>query len=153
MDVRIVDFAEIRVAVLEHRGSPALEHESVRRLVAWRIENRMTPDKHRTFGVHYNDPRTTPPEQYRADFCIEVGDPIAPNPYGIVNKIIPAGRCAVVRHLGSRDEITAAPWLYEQWLPRSGETLRDFPLFFHYVNVGPDVQQQNMITDVYLPLQ
>lgn len=35
----------------------------------------------------------------------------------------------------------------------SGEALRDFPIFFHYVNVGLHVQEHDMITDVYLPLR
>jgi len=153
MEVRIVDFPETPIAVIEHRGPPALEHDSVRKLVSWRIENRMMPDKHRTFGVHYDDPRATQPEKYRVDFCIEVDHPVVPNNHGVINKIIPAGRCAVARHFGSRDEVTAASWLYEQWLPRSGEALRDFPIFFHYVNVGPGVEQKDMITDVYLPLR
>jgi len=43
--------------------------------------------------------------------------------------------------------------LFTEWLPASGETLGDFPLFFHYVNVGPDVAEHEMITDVYLPLR
>jgi AraC family transcriptional regulator len=30
---------------------------------------------------------------------------------------------------------------------------RDFPIFFHYGNVGPDVKEAEMITDVYLPLK
>jgi AraC family transcriptional regulator len=57
-----------------------------------------------------------------------------------------------VRHLGSRENVSAAVYLYEVWLPNSGETLRDFPIFFHYVNVGPQIQEREMITDVYLPL-
>lgn len=47
----------------------------------------------------------------------------------------------------------AAVYLYKTWLPASAERLRDFPIFFHYVNVGPDVREEDMITDVYLPLQ
>jgi len=31
--------------------------------------------------------------------------------------------------------------------------LRDFPIFFHYVNIGPRVKEREMITDVYLPLR
>ena len=71
----------------------------------------------------------------------------------MVSKIIPGGRCALARHLGSREHVTAAEYLYRVWLPASGEALRDFPIFFHYVNVGPDVQEHEMITDVYLPLR
>ena len=47
----------------------------------------------------------------------------------------------------------AAHYLYDEWLPRSGEKMAALPLLFHYVNVGPDVKAHEAITDVYLPLQ
>ena len=76
------------------------------------------------------------------------------NAYGIENKIIPERRCARARDIGSRSNNNkAAVYLYDQWLPQSGESLGDFPIFFHYVNVGPNVQEDEMITDVYLPLK
>jgi len=153
VDVRIVDFPETTVAALEHRGAPHLEYETTRKFIEWRLANRLPPDRHRTYGIHYNDPRTTADADYRMDICVSMDRPIAPNPQGVVNKIIPAGRCAVARHIGSREHISAAAYLYEVWLPASGEALRDFPIFFHYVNVGPTVEEHEMITDVYLPLR
>jgi AraC family transcriptional regulator len=153
MNVQIVDFPETKVAVLEHRGAPQLEYETVRKLIEWRLANRLRPDRHRSYGIHYNDPRTTPPADYRVDLCISVESDVPSNPQGVVNKSIPGGRCAVARHLGSRQNVSAASWLYEAWFPGSGETLRDFPLFFHYVNVGPQMKECEMITDVYLPLR
>lgn len=152
MDVRIVDFPETRVGAVEHRGPPEREHETARRLIAWRIEQRLSPDRHATYGVHYTDPRTTPPAEHRVDLCVAVDAAVAPNPYGVVAKTIPGGRCAVVRHLGSRGDVSSAAYLHEVWLPSSGEALGDFPMFFHYVNVGPNVRPHEMITDVYLPL-
>ena len=153
MDVRIVDFPATRVAALEHRGPPDQEHETVRRFVAWRIANRLSPDRHRSYGLHYADPRTTAPSDYRMDVCVSVDSPVAANVDGVIDKVIPAGRCAVARHLGSRDDVRAAAYLTETWLPASGETLRDFPLIFHYVNVGPLIAEHDMITDVYLPIE
>jgi AraC family transcriptional regulator len=153
MNVQIVEFPETKVAVVEHRGSPATENETVRKLVEWRLANRVPPERHRTFGIHYDDPRTTPPDKYRVDFCVSFEQDVAPNPQGVVSKTIPPGRCAMVRHLGSRENISSAAYLYEEWFPKSGEALRDFPVFFHYVNVGPNVQEHEMITDVYLPLR
>lgn len=47
----------------------------------------------------------------------------------------------------------AARFLYEEWLPGSGETMADFPLIFHYVNVGPNVKGSDAVTDVYMPLR
>ena len=153
MNVQIVHFAETKVAIVEHRGPPHLEHETVRRLIEWRIANRMHPDRHRTYGIHYNDPRAAPPADYRADFGISVESDIPSNPQGVVNKTIPGGRCAVARRFGSRENVSAAVYLYEVWFPESGEALGDFPIFFHYVNVGPTVQDHEMITDVYPPLR
>ncbi|MGZ5580649.1 MAG: AraC family transcriptional regulator [Methylobacter sp.] len=153
VDIQIITFPETKVAAVEHRGPPSREHDTVRKLIEWRLEHRMLPERHRSYGIHYNDPRTTPAEDYRADFCISVEHDIAPNPQGVINKTIPGGRCAVARHLGSRENVTAADYLYRVWLPNSGETLRDFLIFFHYVNVGPNVLEHEMITDVYLPLR
>jgi len=153
VDVRIVNFPETKVAAIEHRGPQHLEYESIQKLIEWRRANRMSPDRHRTYGVYHSDPRTTPPNEYRFDICLAVPREIPPNPQGVVNKRIPGGRCAVARHVGSRENVTAGLYLYETWLPGSGETLRDFPVFFHYVNVGPGVEPRDMITDVYLPIQ
>lgn len=71
-----------------------------------------------------------------------------------MEKVIPAGRCAVARHIGSTDAIGATVHaLYASWLPQSGEQLRDFPCFFHYIERMPDVAEHEQVTDVYLPLR
>ncbi len=152
MEVSIVQFPETPVAVVEHRGSPALEHESVLKMIAWRKENRLPPEHHRSYGIHYNNPQEVNQSDYRVDLGTNYEGEVSENSYGVVAKLIPACRCALARHLGSRANVTAAAYLYECWLPNSGETLGEFPIFFHYVNVGPEVKEADMITDVYLPL-
>lgn len=154
MDVQIVKFPETKVAAIEHLGSPALEHDTARKLITWKLENRLLdPLQYRSYGVHYTDPRTTPAHEHRVDFCLSIEDDVDPNPYGIINKVIPRSRCAHARDIGSRSNNKAAVFLYEKWLPQSGESLGDFPMFFHYVNVGRNVREEEMITDVYLPLK
>jgi len=95
---------------------------------------------------------TTPPDEYQVDLYISVEHDIRSNPQGIINKVIPSGRCVITRHIGSRESIHVATSLYEEWFPESGEKLWDYPIFFHCINVGPNVQKHEMITDVYLPL-
>ena len=154
MDVEIVLFPETRVAAIEHIGSPALEHATARKLLAWKLENRLLdPLKHRSYGVHYTNPPTAPTSEHHVDFCLSIEADVAPNAYGIINKVIPGGRCARARDIGSRFNNKAAVYLYEEWLPKSGESPGDSPIFFHYVNVGPNVREEEMITDVYLPLE
>ncbi len=153
MDVEIIEFPETEVAVVEHRGPPALEHETARKLIAWKVEHGLfDPAKHRNYGVHYTDPRTTPPSDHRVDFCLSIQGEVGPNQYGVIKKVIPGNRCARARDIGSRADNKAARYLFEAWLPRSGETPGAFPMFFHYINVGPNVREEEMITDVYLPL-
>ena len=153
MEVRIVEFPATQVAVAEHRGPPELEYETSKKLIEWRINHRLSTANHRTYGVHYTDPQSVAPPEHCVDFCVTYDQPVQPNPQGVISKIIPANRCAVARHLGSRRFNSAAVYLYREWLPRSGERLGNYPIFFHYVNVGPGVREDEMITDVYLPLE
>ena len=154
MDVQIVKFPETKVAAIEHLGSPALEHDTAKKLIAWKLEYRlMDPMKYRSYGVHYTDPRTTPAHEHRVDFCLSIEADVGQNPYGIINKVIPRCRCAHARDIGSRSNNKAAVYLFEKWLPQSGESLGEFPMFFHYVNVEPNVREEEMITDVYLLLK
>lgn len=155
MDVKIVDFTETKVAILAHRGDPALLNDSVLRFIEWRKQSGLSPKQtHRTFGVAYDDPDTTDPQQFRFDICGEVSDNVPENPQGVVDGIIPGGRCAVSRHFGSLERIGDSIYpMYREWLPASGEELRDFPLFFHYLNLVPDVAEHELITDIYVPLK
>ncbi len=150
MDVEIVTFAKTPIAALEHRGPERLVYETTRKFIGWRQRLGVSPQSGDTFGLHYSEAE---PEQYRFDISVSYKGDIAPNPEGVVAKIIPEGRCAKLRHFGSREYIAGADFLYREWLPASGEELRDFPFFFHYVNVGPDVRDSDMVTDLYLPLQ
>ena len=188
MQVEIVQFPRTPVAAFEYRGPADRENEAARMFVEWRIANRLPPDKHRTYGIHYNfndvrpagdghvdsgdghvdsgdghvdsgDGRVDSGDGHivsgesHIDICVSYDRVVAANPQGVVNKVIPELRCARARHLGSRDFNSTAFELYTTWLPASGEALGSFPWFFHYVNVGPNVQTREMITDVYLPLR
>jgi AraC family transcriptional regulator len=154
MQVSIVTFPETKVAAISHVGSPALEHDTARKLIAWKLEHRLLDQtRYRTYGLHYTDPRIIDPSEHRVDFCLSYDERIEPNAYGIVEMTIPSMRCATARDIGSRLDNKAAQYLYDEWLPRSGEHIAAMPLVFHYINVGPNVKEQEAITDVYLPLR
>lgn len=154
MDVKIVNFEETMIAVLEHRGAPQRINESVKEFISWRKNSGLSPyATSRTFGMVYSDPETTEPEKFRFDICGEIDTPVPKNPQGVITKLIASGRCATVRHYGSTDRIgDSAHYLYREWLPESNEELRDFPLFFHYVKKMPEFAEHEQVTDVYLPL-
>jgi AraC family transcriptional regulator len=56
--------------------------------------------------------------------------------------------------IGSADTLRPAiQSLYADWLPRSGEDLRDVPLLAERIRFFPDVPENEAITDIYLPLR
>ncbi len=142
------------IGILEHHGDPILLGDSIRRFIVWRKQHKLPPARHATYNLLYNDPQTTPPANFRLDLCVATDQDIVPNPEGIKAGMIPAGRCAYLRHIGSEDSLVATfTALYRDWLPDSGEELRDFPLYLQRIAFFPDVAENNAITDIFLPLQ
>lgn len=153
-DVRIVETRDVRVAVLEHRGDPAKIGDSIRRFIAWRKAAGLAPRNSATFNILYDNPDSTPPEDFRLDLCAATDRAVAPNDAGIFAKVIPGGRCAVLRHVGTEESFAvAALYLYAGWLPGSGEELRDFPLYCQRISFFPDVPEHEAVTDLFLPLK
>lgn len=153
-DIRIEHFPETRVAVLEHRGDPDRLGDSIRAFIAWRKQHHLHPSRHATFNIFYDDPYQVAPADYRLDLCVAVDRSLGDEVSGIVDKAIPEGRCAVLRHVGSDDHLHAAiAYLYAQWLPQSGEEPRDFPLFVQRLRFYPDVAEHEAVVDVFLPLK
>ena len=151
-DITIVDFPATPVALIEHRGDPMAIGDTIRRFIDWRRTNRLPPSKSATFNILHNDPDGVPPGEYRLDIACAASK-VAPNHASVTEGLIPAGRCAVVRLTGPGDDLRApAHLLYADWLPRSGEELRDFPMFAQRVRFFPDVPANEAVTDVYLPL-
>lgn len=155
VNVNIIEFEGTAVAALEHRGSPDRVMETVKVFIDWRKESGLSPLKtSRTFGIVYDDPANTPPDEFRFDVCGEVDEPVPENVQGVVNKELEAGRCAVVRHEGSLTRVGESIYpIFREWLPDSGEELRDFPMFFHYIKRVPEVEEHEQVTDIYLPLK
>lgn len=155
MKIEIIEFDETKVAVLEHRGAPELLNDSVSIFIEWRKESKLSPvTTSKSYGIAYDDPKATEPEKFRFDICGSVKTEVPSNPQGVITKIIPGGRCALIRHFGSHEEMDEkVHYLYGKWLPANGEELRDFPCFFHYINLFPEVAEHELITDIYLPLK
>lgn len=155
MEVKIVDFPHTQVAMLQHRGSPELVNDSAATFIAWRKRTSFSPvSESQTFGIAWDDPATTSAEAFRFDICGSVTTAIPENDFGVINGEIAGGRYAVGRHSGSLDNLSQTVWaMFRDWLPGSGETLRDAPVFFHYLNFINDVPEHQLQTDIYLPLR
>lgn len=152
--VKVILFKETKVAVFEHRGDPNSIGNSIRKFIEWRKQNHLSPQASDTFNILYDNPSETSPENFRLDICASTERNVPENPFEVVEKTIPGGRCAVLRHIGDDANLSESiTYLYANWLPSSGEDLRDFPLFLQRVKFFPDVPEHEAIIDVFLPLR
>ncbi len=153
LQVKLVDFQQVKVAAIEHLGDPNLVLRTIAKFIEWRKLVKLSPAISDTYNILYHAPESVLPDEYRMDICASIQGAVEKNTYGIVEKEISAGRCAVFRHEGSDDTLrTSFDYLYSHWLPQSGEVLRDSPIFLHRVNLFPDVKEHEMIIDIYLPI-
>ncbi len=153
-DVEIVDFEETPIALYIHKGAPAKLNDSIRAFIEWRKKFGPSPDVSQTYNLVYDDPEQVDAEDYRFGIAASITIEVEPNDHGVESSIIPAGRCARLRHHGPDNNLAeTVQHLYGDWLPESGEELRDFPIVFHRVTLFPNVPEQDLITDVYLPLK
>lgn len=153
-DVAIVETAAIPVALMEHRGDPARIGDTIQRFIAWRRAAGLPPRISATFNVFHTDPLTTSAADFHMDLCAATGRAIPANAEGVVPGLIPGGRCAVLRVIGSSDDLEpGASYLYREWLPASGEEPRDFPFYCQRIAFFPDVPEHEAVTDLFLPLQ
>lgn len=153
-DIRLVEFDATLVAVLTHRGDPQTLGDTVRRFIAWRKQHGTPPSQSATYNILHDDPSAVPAADFRFDICAAVTKPVAENGHGVVTGEIPAGRYAVLRHTGSTDFAgSTIDALYRDWLPLSGEVLRDYPLFYQRLSFFPDVPEHEALTDIFLPIR
>jgi AraC family transcriptional regulator len=152
-DISIQNVPNTHVAVMPHRGDPRAINATIQRFISWRKANGLSPRTNATYNIFHSDPRTTAPEDYRLDLCVGVDRALASAAYGVESAAIPGGRCAVLRVIGSSDDLEpAAQFLYREWLPQSGQELRDFPVYCQRISFFPDVPECETVTDLFLPI-
>ncbi len=116
--------------------------------------NKLTSPDMRCFGISFDDPNVTDPSKLRYEAAATVE--VAHEPEGEVQrKDIEGGKYATFLHKGAYETLAGTyDAIFSQWLPESGEQLRDRPVFEEYLNRDPrKTKPENLRTLIYLPLQ
>ncbi len=155
MNVTIKSIHARRLAVVEHRGDLNLLVCSFNKLIDW-IKSQSAGLKLQAgeaFGFAYDDPKITPPNEFRFDLGVTVPEQLSLKGE-IIEKQLPAGRYAVAVHKGSHDNIGDTVYaLYRDWLPQSGEELAELPCIFCYYNFVHEVAETELLTECWLLLK
>ena len=153
-DVTIRDVPTTPVAIMEHRGDPNTLGTTIQRFIAWRRAAGLHPKTHPTFTVWRSEGNPASPADYAVDLCVGTKQSIGANGELIKAGEIPGGRCAVLRVVGYTDNLEpAALYLYRDWLPASGEDVRDFPIYCQRLTLFPEVPEHESVAELFLPLK
>jgi AraC family transcriptional regulator len=151
-DVTLREVAPTRVAVFEHRGDPQTLDATIQSFIAWRKACGLSPANSTTFNIWYSERRPANPADYAMDLCCGTDRPIEPHGHAVRAGEIPGGRVAVLRVTGDTHNLEpAAMYLYRDWLPASGEEMRDFPIYCQRFFLEPP--QEGTAAELYLPLK
>ena len=153
MDVRIEKIEPIRVASVRHVGPYDDCDPAWQTLCTWAGPRGLFGPKTTVIGICYDDPEVTPPEKLRYDASIIVDDTVEPE--GEVNiQVIPGGDYAVVTHKGPYTKLAETySQLLGEWAPQSGRVVKDAPSFDIYRNAPDKTPPEELITDIYVPLE
>ncbi|HWW12348.1 MAG TPA: AraC family transcriptional regulator [Brevundimonas sp.] len=152
--VSIREVAPTRVAMFEHRGDPETLEVTIQRFIAWRKAAGLSPQTSPTFNIWHTERRPANPADYRMELCVGLSpdQPIVDRGEGVREGEIPGGRCAVLRVTGDTHNLEpAALYLYRDWLPASGEEMRDFPIYCQRFLL--DDPAQGAAAELHLPLK
>ncbi len=155
MKVNIVEKLSEKIAYLRHTGAPERVLETAGKFIEWRKATGLSPVKSsNTYGIPYSDPEITPESGFIFDIAGSVDKAVPENVYGVKNAELPAGKYAVVRHLGSHETIKdSIYYIFREWLPHQNYEAGDFPIYFQYHNFVHEVDEHELITDIFLLLK
>jgi AraC family transcriptional regulator len=152
-EVQIRTIEPLRVAFLRHVGPYRDVGPTYERLTSWAAQRGLFVPGALVLGISWDNPEVTSPEKVRHDCCITVGpDFQAEGEVGV--QTLDGGDYAVATHRGSYEQLGAVfGWLYGTWLPASGREPRHGPCFSVYHNSSPHTPPEQLVTDIYLPLE
>jgi AraC family transcriptional regulator len=154
-DVTIREMPPTPVAIMEHRGDRAALGDTIERFIAWRKAAGLSPETSPTFNIFRSERLPENPAEYSMDLCVGTDRPIGPDDTGMKAGTIPGGRCAVLRVVHNTHNLEpAALYLYRDWLPESGEEVRDFPIYCQrHLSLLPNAQVHEVVVELFLPLK
>ena len=141
------------VAYIRHVG-PYEDVSTVwQKLASFASQHQLFGPKTAFIGIGRDDPSITASNQLRYDACITLDHELTPT--GEVGvQTIPGGRYAVFLHRGPYKTFAGAYGaIYREWLPVSGEQLRDEPAFELHLNTPDRTPPAELRTEIWIPLE
>ena len=115
-------------------------------------KKKLNVDKSGFFGIVHDDTEVTKATQCRYDACITVSKEI--KTYGPVgSKTLEGGKYAVFTHKGSYKTLDETyDQIFGPWLAGTKEKLDDRPVLEKYLNDPYETKEEDLLTEIYVPI-
>lgn len=151
--VAVETLPERRCAGVDHIGSYMEIDHAMGRLFTELAARRALPAQPSMIGAFFDDPDLGLETELRSRACLPVAESVnmeAP----LVETVLRGGPYAKLSYTGPYANMRGAyRWLLGVWLPTSGHEPDDAPIFEAYLNDPREVPQNELRTDIHLPLR
>lgn len=151
--VVVESLPERRCAGIDHTGSYMEIDHAMGKLFTELVARHALPAQPAMIGVFFDDPDLGPEEELRSRACLPVANSVtidAP----LVETVLRGGPYAKLSYTGPYADMRGAyRWFLGVWLPASGYEPDDAPIFEAYLNGPREVPQNELRTDIHLPLK
>lgn len=126
--------------------------------IAWKdfiqygLENKLISPEMKRFMIHHDDPNITEEDKLQCDLCIPVVDFKAVGSTG--NGVLESNKYAIFVYKGDYNNLEIVyDEIFQKWLPNSNLELGTHKLFQKYINSPRDTQREDLVTEIYIPIQ
>jgi AraC family transcriptional regulator len=118
------------------------------------IKLKLEQKKVEMIGICHDDPSVTAEENIRYDASLAWGKKERDflSKQGFDTKEIPDGKYAMVLYKGAYVNIVDSWMALYSWCEENGYTFRDYPPFEKYLNSPEDVSEEELLTEIYIPI-
>jgi len=102
--------------------------------------NLLFDGKSQFIGISHDDPKVTEPNKCRYEACITINSDVKPQ-----------GKVGV-KTISYSQFIGAYDYIFGKWIPENSFELRDEPCFEKYINSPDQVEEKDLVTEIYIPL-
>lgn len=117
------------------------------------LENRLLGWRPDVFSIYYDDPDVIDPLFCRSDVCVAIRKKVVLSGR-IAQKTIHGGRYVVFRYRGPYEFLNQLyNHIYKEWVLTSNFRLSNMPSFEKYLNFSHQTKPENLLTEIYLPIE
>ncbi len=119
------------------------------------VNIKLDPKEAEIIGICHDDPSITAEENIRYDASLAWGKKEIDflSEQGFDTKEIPDGKYAMVLYKGNYTKAIDSWMALYTWCEENGYTFRDYPPFEKYLNLPQDVKEEELLTEIYLPIK